>query len=108
MNSSADIFIEDGSKVNVADGATMTFQEGASLELKNGATFTMGTDTSVKMSGEMEMDLSRLVFTDSRTGRKYRIWFRDAHECEGRGIVMDYAEVTENTPSTREVVKETT
>ena len=40
----------------------------------------MGSDTTVKMGGDVEIDLSKLVFVDSKTGRKFRISFRDAHE----------------------------
>ncbi len=43
ISSSADIFIQDDSKVNVASGAEVTFQDGASLKLKNGAMFEMGS-----------------------------------------------------------------
>lgn len=107
VNSSADIFIEEDSNVNVASGAKITLQDGAALVVKNGARFEMGSDTTVKMGGDVEMDLSKLVFVDSKTGRKFRISFRDAHEYEGGGIVMDYEEVKETTPSTTRTVEQT-
>lgn len=100
INSNADVFIEEGSQVNVASGAKMTFEEGAELKLKDGSKFEMGTDTTVRMSGDIELDLSKLVFVDSTTGRKFKISFRDAHECEGIGIVMDYSEVEQQEAET--------
>lgn len=109
MNINADVFLEGESKMNVASGASMTFQDGSSLKLKNGAKFEMGTDTTVKMAGDMELDISKLVFVDSTTNRRYKISFRDAHACEGGGIVMDYSEVqeSESTTTNREVADQT-
>ena len=107
VNSSADIFIENNSKVNVADGAEITIQNGAALVVKNGARFEMGAGTTVKMGGDVEMDLSKLVFVDSNTGRKFRISFRDAHECEGDGVVMEYEEVKESDTSETRAVEQT-
>ena len=109
MNINADVFLEGESKVNVASGASMTFQDGSSLKLKNGAKFEMGTDTTVKMAGDMELDISKLVFVDSTTNRRFKISFRDAHACEGGGIVMDYSEVqeSESTTTNREVANQT-
>ena len=104
----ADVFIEKGSKVNVSEDASMTFQNGATLAIKNGAKFEMGSDTTVKMGGDIEIDFNKLVFVDSRTGKKYRISFRDAHECEGGGVVMDYKRVPSARPPTPpEIVEET-
>ena len=105
VSAKADIFIEEGSSIDVASGTNVTFQDGASLTLKNGSKFEMGTDTFVKMSGDIELDLDKLVFFDSKTGNKYKISFREAHECEGRGIVMDYAKV--DSVPTQELVDET-
>ena len=92
VNTSADVFVEKDSKVNVAEGAKVTFQNGSSLELKNGAEFKMGSDSSVKLSGDIQLDLNKLVFFDSKTGRKYRISFRDAEGIEGLPgeTVMEY------------------
>ena len=102
------MFIEKGSKVNVSEDASMTFQNGATLAIKNGAKFEMGSDTTVKMGGDIEIDFNKLVFVDSRTGKKYRISFRDAHECEGGGVVMDYKRVPSARPPTPpEIVEET-
>ena len=107
VNSMADVFVTEGGKVNIGDGSSVTFQNGSKLAMKNGASLEMGTDTQVKMSGDVEMDLSKLVFVDSKTGRKFRISFRDAHPFEGHGIVMDYEEVKESTPSTTRTVEQT-
>lgn len=108
VNSNADVFIEDGSTVNVNDGAKFNFQSGSELKLENGAKFEMGTNTTVKMSGDMELDLAKLVFFDSRTGRRYKISFRDAHHGEGVGIVMDYERLPDVKPQTdEEAVEET-
>lgn len=93
VNSSADMFLEKGS-LNVGDGVGVTFRKGAALTLENGAKFEMGTNTTVKMSGDIELDLSKLVFSDSKTGRKFRISFRDAHGDEGSGVIMEYNEVS--------------
>ena len=108
VNTAADIFIEKDSKVNVSKDASVTFQDGSSLVIKNGAKFEMGTDTTVKMGGDIEIDFNKLVFVDSQTGKKYRISFRDAHECEGGGVVMDYKRVPSAKPPTPpEIVEET-
>lgn len=61
----------------------------------------MGTQTAVKMQGDIELDLTRLVFLDSTTGRKFRIQFRDAHESEGTGVVMEYSEVSDSETPTQ-------
>ena len=97
VNTSADVFVEKDSKVNVAEGAKVTFQNGSSLELKNGAEFKMGSDSSVKLSGDIQLDLNKLVFFDSKTGRKYRISFRDAEGIEGLPgeTVMEYERLSE-------------
>lgn len=96
VNTAADVFVEDGSNVNVASGANVTFNNGAKLVLKNGAKFEMGTNTTVKMSGDIELDIDKLVFVDKKNDRKFKISFRDANVGEGCGIVMDYNEVVED------------
>lgn len=96
VHTSADVFVEDGSKINVASGASMVINSGASLTIRDGASFEMGTNTSVKMAGDIELDLAKLVFVDSSTGRKYKISFRETCGCEGGGIVMDYEKVVED------------
>lgn len=98
VNSAADVFIEKDSNVNVSENANVTFQNGSSLVIKNGAKFEMGSDTTVKMGGDIEIDFNKLVFVDSQTGRRYKISFRDAHECEGGGVVMDYRRVKDTKP----------
>ena len=96
MNIGANMFIEEGAKVNVANGAKMTLQSGASLELKDGAIFTMGNNTSVKMSGDIELDVNKLVFVDSKTGGKWKLVFRQAVGREGTGTVVEYIQVTDD------------
>lgn len=91
----ADVFLNE-SKVNVSQGTEMEFASGSTLRLRDGANLEMGSETTMKMSGDVELDLNKLVFVDSRTGRKYKISFRDAHVSEGGGIVMDYSEVKES------------
>lgn len=105
VNSAADVFIESGSNVNVDENAKMTFQSGSSLVIQDGARFEMGSDTTVRMGGDVEIDLNKLVFVDSATGRKFKISFRDAHESEGGGIVMDYSECSNR--SSQDIVEET-
>ena len=95
VNVKGDVFVENDSNVDVADGASMTFRSGSSLKIQNGAIFEMGRNTTVKMGGDVEIDLANLVFVDSTTGSKYKISFRDAHECEGTGVVMEYHKVLE-------------
>lgn len=97
VNSKADIFIEDGSKVNVASGTKVTFETGSQLTLRNGAKFEMGSDTKVKMSGDMELDLAKLVFFDSTTNRRYKISFVDAPSCEGSQLLMTYERLPDAT-----------
>lgn len=77
----------------MANGAEVTFQNGASLVLKNGANLDLGSSTTMKMNGDVELDINRLTFVDSTTGKKYKIGFRDAHESEGSGVVMTYKQV---------------
>jgi hypothetical protein len=108
VNVNADVFVESGSNVNVASGATMRFEHGASLKLANGAKFTMGASTSMKLDGAVELDLSKVVFKDSTNGRRYKISFRDAHECEGGGIVMDYTRLPDEEEQTSEEIAEET
>ena len=93
INSSADIFIEEGSTVNVDEGAKCVFQGNSSLVLKNGAKLDLGSDAKVRMSGDIEMDLAKLVFVDSNTGYRYRISFRDVTDCAGTRVVMDYQKI---------------
>ena len=45
------------------------------------------------MSGDIEMDLAKLVFVDSNTGYRYRISFRDVTDCAGTRVVMDYQKI---------------
>ena len=47
VNVNADVFIEDGSVVNVANGAKMKFENGASLQLSDGAKFVMNSSWSI-------------------------------------------------------------
>ena len=109
VNTNADVFIGGESRVNVADGAEITMQNGSSLVLKSGASLEMGSETRVKMGGDIELDFRRLVFVDPATGNKYRISFRDAHEIEGGGTVMEYEKVPEEEMSTpKEVADGTT
>jgi hypothetical protein len=61
----------------------------------------MGSQTTMKMNGDVEIDLDKLVFLDSKTNRRFKISFRDAGGCEGSGIVMDYQEVNEPEPTTQ-------
>lgn len=49
----------------------------------------------------MEISLDRLVFLDPKTNRRFKISFRDAHGCEGDGVVMDFQEVVEDETSTQ-------
>lgn len=105
MNVKADVFFENGSKIYVDDGSKLTFQDGSELKLTNGAKFEMGTNTTVKMSGDIELDLAKLVFFDSNTNRRYRISFRDAHCGEGMGVVMDYERVEESPRASDEIVE---
>ena len=95
MNIGANVFFEDGANINVANGAKMTLQSGAGLELKDGAAFTMGKNTSVKMSGDIELDVNKLVFVDSKTGGKWKLVFRPAVGMEGTGTVVEYVKVTD-------------
>ena len=102
VNVKADVFVEEDSAVDVAKGAKVTFQKGSELLIKDGAKFTLGSDTTMKMAGDVELDLNKVVFLDSTNGRRYRISFRDAHECEGGGIVMDYTRLPDEEPKTDE------
>ena len=108
VNVNADVFVEDGSNVNVASGAKMKFEDGSTLQLANGAKFEMGATTSMKMAGAVELDLNKVVFLDSTNGRRYKISFRDAHECEGGGIVMDYTRLPDEEPATSEEIADET
>lgn len=106
VNSRADIFIEDGSSVEVANGSKVTFQSGSKLSLRNGATLEMGTDTQVKMSGDTELDLDKLVFFDSKTNRRYRISFVETPACHGgNSILMTYERLPDKT--NEEIAEET-
>lgn len=108
VNVNADVFIEKDSKVDVASGAKFTFQKNSELFLKDGAKFTLGSDTTMKMSGDVELDLNKVVFLDSTNGRRYKISFRDAHECEGGGVVMDYTRLPDKDEQTSEEIAEST
>lgn len=100
MNIGANMFVEDGAKVNLANGTKMTLQSGASLELKDGAEFNMGSNTTVKMSGDIELDVNKLVFVDSKTGNKWKLVFRQAVGREGTGTVVEYVKVTDEGSAT--------
>ena len=105
VNSKADIFIEEGSKVNVASGTKVVFESGSQLKLGEGAKFEMGSNTSMKMAGDMELDLAKLVFVDSRTNRRYKIAFEDVPTCGGGNeVMMTY----ERLPDVEETTDETT
>lgn len=101
MNIGANVFVEDGAKVNMANGTKTTFQSGSTLELKDGAVFKMGTNTSVKMSGDIELDVNKLVFVDSKTGGKWKLVFRQAVGQEGTGTVVEYVQVTDDGSATK-------
>lgn len=64
VNSTAEVFVGENSKVHVANGAEVTFQNGASLVLKNGANLDLGSTTTMKMNGDVELDINRLTFVD--------------------------------------------
>ena len=93
--SSADILLEEGSNVNIGKNSNIVMMDGSKLSLKNGASLELGSATNIKMNGNVELDLAKLTFYDSRTGNRYRISFRDATCCEGDGIVMEYSKVEE-------------
>lgn len=101
VNVGANVFVEDGAKVNFANESKVTLQSGATLELKDGALFKMGSNTSVKMSGDIELDVNKLVFVDSKTGGKWKLVFRQAVGKEGTGTVVEYVNVTEDSSTTR-------
>lgn len=101
VNVGANVFVEEGAKVNFANESKVTLQSGATLELKDGALFKMGSNTSVKMSGDIELDVNKLVFVDSKTGGKWKLVFRQAVGCEGSGTVVEYVNVTEESSTTR-------
>lgn len=103
VNVGANVFVEDGAKVNFANESKVTLQSGATLELKDGALFKMGSNTSVKMSGDIELDVNKLVFVDSKTGGKWKLVFRQAVGKEGTGTVVEYVNVTEDSSTTRAV-----
>ena len=48
------------------------------------------------MTGDIELDVSKLVFVDSKTGGKWKLVFRDAVGMEGTGTVVEYVKVTED------------
>ena len=56
----------------------------------------MGNNTSVKMSGDIELDVNKLVFVDSKTGGKWKLVFRQAVGPEGTGTVVEYVQVTDD------------
>ena len=101
MNIGANMFVEEGAKVNMANGTKMTFQSGSALELKDGSVFKMGNNTSVKMSGDIELDVNKLVFVDSKTGSKWKLVFRQAVGQEGTGTVVEYIQVTDEGSATK-------
>ena len=87
--------------MNFANDSKVTLQSGATLELKDGALFKMGRNTSVKMSGDIELDVNKLVFVDSKTGGKWKLVFRQAVGKEGTGTVVEYVNVTEESSTSR-------
>ena len=101
VNVGANVFVEEGAKVNFANDSKVTLQSGATLELKDGALFKMGNNTSVKMSGDIELDVNKLVFVDSKTGGKWKLVFRPAVGREGTGTVVEYVNVTEESSTSR-------
>ena len=101
VNVGANVFVEEGAKVNFANDSKVTIQSGATLELKDGALFKMGNNTSVKMSGDIELDVNKLVFVDSKTGGKWKLVFRQAAGKEGTGTVVEYVNVTEESSTSR-------
>lgn len=101
VNVGANVFVEEGAKVNFANESKVTLQSGATLELKDGALFKMGNNTSVKMSGDIELDVNKLVFVDSKTGGKWKLVFRQAVGKEGTGTVVEYVNVTEESSTRR-------
>ena len=101
VNVGANVFVEGGANVNFADESKVTLQSGATLELKDGALFKMGRNTSVKMSGDIELDVNKLVFVDSKTGGKWKLVFRKAVGREGTGTVVEYVNVTEESSTSR-------
>lgn len=101
MNIGANVFVEEGAKVNMANGSKTTLQRGAAIELKDGATLTTGANTSVKLGGDIELDVSKLVFVDSTTGKKWKLVFRNAVGPEGTGTVVEYVQVTDERSATR-------
>lgn len=105
VNSKADIFIENGSKVNVSDGAKITINEGATLKLNDGAKFEMDSNSSVKLSGDIEIELSKLVFVDEN-GNKFKIGFRETCDCEGNGVVMEYSKA-DSAKTTKDIIENT-
>ena len=102
-----DVFMEDGSKTNVADGAKVTFHEGSVLDMKNGSTLNMGVNTTVRMSGDIEIDVNKLMFVDSKTGIKCRLVIRKAVGTEGTGVVVEYVPVDGDDSSGSRVVNDT-
>ena len=101
VNVGANVFVEGGANVNFADESKVTLQSGATLELKDGALFKMGRNTSVKMSGDIELDVNKLVFVDSKTGGKWKLVFRQAVGKEGTGTVVEYVNVTEDSSTSK-------
>ena len=105
VNSCADIFIESGSKVNVAEGASITINDGATLKMSDGAKFEMNSNSSVKLSGDIEIELSKLVFVDEN-GNKFKIGFRECCECGENSVVMEYSKV-DSSNTTRDIIENT-
>ena len=94
VSSKADIFLENGSSVNVDEGSTVTFQDNSALVLKPGAKFEMSAESSMKMSGTVEINLDKAVFVSK--GIKYKLSFRNATPCEGEGVILEYKKVDED------------
>ena len=99
--------MEKTSKTYVGNGAKVTFQGGSSLAMKDGASIDMGQNTSLKVSGDVEVDVNKLVLVDSKTGIKCRITLRQAVGPEGSGVVVEYVPVYETSARSSKIANAT-
>mgnify|MGYP003291822332 CR=1 FL=1 len=106
VSSSADIFLENGSSVNVDEGSTVTFQDKSSLVLRPGAKFEMSPESSMKMSGPVEINLDKAIFISN--GIKYKLCFRNPTPCEGDGVVLEYTKVEDEVSYPGQVLQNAT
>lgn len=106
VSSSADIFLENGSSVNVDEGSTVTFQDKSSLVLRPGAKFEMSPESSMKMSGPVEINLDNAIFISN--GIKYKLSFRNPTPCEGDGVVLEYTKVEDEVSYPGQVLQNAT